>query len=42
MLQNRLEHEFETYGALRDVWVARNPPGFGFICLKIVAMLVML
>lgn len=26
-----LEREFERYGRLRDVWVARNPPGFAFI-----------
>lgn len=32
--RTELEHEFETYGALRDVWVARNPPGFGFILFE--------
>ena len=26
-----LERNFEKFGRLRDVWVARNPPGFGFI-----------
>lgn len=29
-----LEREFESFGALRDVWVARNPPGFGFILFE--------
>ena len=29
--RTELEREFEYFGALRDVWVARNPPGFGFI-----------
>lgn len=26
-----LEREFERFGKLRNVWVARNPPGFAFI-----------
>ena len=26
-----LEREFERYGHLRETWVARKPPGFGFI-----------
>lgn len=26
-----LEREFDRYGRLRDVWVARNPPGFAFV-----------
>lgn len=26
-----IEREFERYGNLRSVWVARNPPGFAFI-----------
>eukprot|EP00731_Ephydatia_muelleri_P022924 Em0015g507a len=26
-----LEREFERYGPLKSVWVARNPPGFAFI-----------
>ena len=26
-----LEKEFERYGALKNVWVARNPPGFAFV-----------
>ena len=29
--RTELEAEFEKFGSLRDVWVARNPPGFGFI-----------
>jgi len=29
--RTELEREFEYFGTLRDVWVARNPPGFGFI-----------
>ena len=29
--RSELEREFEYFGSLRDVWVARNPPGFGFI-----------
>eukprot|EP00795_Rhopilema_esculentum_P014162 gene14162-5164_t len=29
--RREVEREFEYYGPLRDVWVARNPPGFGFI-----------
>ena len=26
-----LERAFNYYGPLRNVWVARNPPGFAFI-----------
>lgn len=29
--KGELEREFAHYGRLRDVWVARNPPGFAFI-----------
>merc|ERR1712226_696036 len=29
--RTELEREFEYFGRLKDVWVARNPPGFGFI-----------
>lgn len=29
--RRELEREFERFGPLRDVWVARNPPGFAFI-----------
>ena len=26
-----LEDAFNPYGRLRNVWVARNPPGFAFV-----------
>ena len=26
-----IEDSFSTYGALTNVWVARNPPGFAFV-----------
>lgn len=26
-----LESSFGKYGALKNVWVARNPPGFAFV-----------
>ena len=26
-----LEREFSKYGTLKDVWVAKKPPGFAFI-----------
>lgn len=29
-----LERELESYGPLRDVWVARNPPGFAFVVFE--------
>lgn len=29
-----LEEEFSRYGAVRDVWVARNPPGFAFVHME--------
>ena len=29
--KQELEKEFEHYGPLKSVWVARNPPGFAFI-----------
>ena len=29
--KTELEREFERYGPLKSVWVARNPPGFAFI-----------
>ncbi|XP_002166471.1 serine/arginine-rich splicing factor 3 isoform X3 [Hydra vulgaris] len=29
--RTELEREFEHFGSMREVWVARNPPGFGFI-----------
>ena len=32
--QKELEEEFEKFGELFDVWLARNPPGFGFVDFK--------
>lgn len=29
--KQELEREFERFGRLHDVWVARNPPGFAFV-----------
>ncbi|OXA52771.1 RNA-binding protein 1 [Folsomia candida] len=29
--KNELESSFGKYGPLKNVWVARNPPGFAFI-----------
>lgn len=29
--KQEIEREFEHYGALKSVWVARNPPGFAFV-----------
>nr|XP_002119659.1 serine/arginine-rich splicing factor 3-like [Ciona intestinalis]XP_026689732.1 serine/arginine-rich splicing factor 3-like [Ciona intestinalis] len=29
--KNELERVFGYYGALKNVWVARNPPGFAFV-----------
>ena len=29
-----LEREMEGFGPLRDVWVARNPPGFAFVVFE--------
>ena len=29
--KQELEKEFERFGRLHDVWVARNPPGFAFV-----------
>lgn len=29
--KHELESAFTKYGPLRNVWVARNPPGFAFI-----------
>ncbi|KAJ1415861.1 hypothetical protein B484DRAFT_401322, partial [Ochromonadaceae sp. CCMP2298] len=26
-----LEEEFGKFGAIKDVWIARNPPGFAFV-----------
>lgn len=29
--KNELEDSFSYYGPLRNVWIARNPPGFAFV-----------
>ena len=29
--EKELERAFGYYGKLRNVWVARNPPGFAFV-----------
>lgn len=29
--KEEIEKEFEKFGRLNDVWVARNPPGFAFV-----------
>jgi len=29
--KNEIEDAFSKYGPLRNVWVARNPPGFAFV-----------
>lgn len=29
--KNELERAFGSYGPLRTVWIARNPPGFAFV-----------
>ncbi|XP_065200463.1 RNA-binding protein 1-like [Planococcus citri] len=29
--KNELEDTFSKYGPLRNIWVARNPPGFAFV-----------
>lgn len=29
--KEEIEKEFEKFGTLHDVWVARNPPGFAFV-----------
>lgn len=26
-----LHYEFDRYGRISDIWIARNPPGFAFI-----------
>ena len=30
-LKPEIEKEFERFGDVHDVWVARNPPGFAFV-----------
>ena len=32
--RNELEDAFRKYGELRNLWVARNPPGFAFVEFK--------
>ena len=32
--RREIEREFEKFGPLRDVWVARNPPGFAFVLFE--------
>lgn len=29
--KHEIEHAFGKFGQLRNVWVARNPPGFAFV-----------
>ena len=29
--EREIERLFRSYGELRNVWVARNPPGFAFV-----------
>ena len=31
LLRYDLEDAFGKYGAVKNVWVARRPPGFGFV-----------
>ena len=30
-VKHEIEKEFERFGCVHDVWVARNPPGFAFV-----------
>lgn len=30
-IKSEIEREFSKFGVIRDVWVARNPPGFAFV-----------
>ncbi|KXJ29387.1 Serine/arginine-rich splicing factor 3 [Exaiptasia diaphana] len=30
-IKSEIEREFSKFGIIRDVWVARNPPGFAFV-----------
>lgn len=32
--RHELEEAFGYYGPLRNVWVARNPPGFAFVMFE--------
>ena len=29
--ENEVENAFSPFGMIKGVWVARNPPGFGFV-----------
>ena len=29
--EQKLENEFQTYGVIRRIWVARKPPSYAFI-----------
>ena len=29
-----IERKFERFGSLREVWVAKNPPGFAFVMFE--------
>ena len=29
--EEEIDEEFSRYGRIRNVWVARNPPGFAFV-----------
>ena len=29
--KNEIEELFDKFGKIRDIWLARNPPGFGFV-----------
>uniref|UniRef100_A0A1I8FK37 CCHC-type domain-containing protein n=1 Tax=Macrostomum lignano TaxID=282301 RepID=A0A1I8FK37_9PLAT len=33
-VRNEIEKAFRHYGAVRSVWVARNPPGFAFVVFE--------
>lgn len=35
--EKELERIFREYGRLKNVWVARNPPGFAFVEFDIAA-----
>ncbi|GAB1598291.1 probable splicing factor, arginine/serine-rich 6 isoform X3 [Argonauta hians] len=32
--KNELERQFNSFGPITDIWVARNPPGFAFLVFK--------
>ena len=31
---SEVERAFKRYGPVQNVWVARNPPGFGFVVME--------